>query len=138
MGGQHYDAMKNETENTLDEINKEVASDGLFSNVEDLDAKLENYKKQFMEFDENSSADICIMELKRMMDKLGQAKTYIELSKMISEVDSSNSGTITYHEFLVMMLGDKSSVLKEIMLFEETKKGKERTDPPVRESSDFP
>ena len=33
-----------------------------------------------------------IMELKRMMEKLGQAKTHLELKKMISEVDTTNSG----------------------------------------------
>ena len=35
---------------------------------------------------------IDVMELKRMMEKLGQAKTHIELMKMISEVDTRNSG----------------------------------------------
>lgn len=34
-----------------------------------------------------------IMELKRMMEKLGQAKTHLELKKMIAEVDKTNSGT---------------------------------------------
>ena len=34
-----------------------------------------------------------IMELKRMMEKLGQAKTHLELKKMIAEVDTTNSGT---------------------------------------------
>ena len=33
-----------------------------------------------------------IMELKRMMEKLGQAKTHLELKKMIAEVDTNNSG----------------------------------------------
>ena len=47
-----------------------------------------------------------------MMEKLGQAKTHLELKKMIAEVDTTNSGTITYSEFLVMMLGKRSSVLK--------------------------
>ena len=32
-----------------------------------------------------------IMELKRMMEKLGQAKTHLELKKMIAEVDTTNS-----------------------------------------------
>ena len=61
-----------------------------------------------MEFDENHSGDIGnkvrmvivsvtshpdIMELKRMMEKLGQAKTHLELKKMITEVDTVGSGT---------------------------------------------
>ncbi len=35
-----------------------------------------------------------IMELKRMMEKLGQAKTHLELKKMIAEVDTNNSGAV--------------------------------------------
>lgn len=34
-----------------------------------------------------------MMELKRMMEKLGQPKTHLELKKMIAEVDTNNSGT---------------------------------------------
>ena len=52
------------------------------------------------------------MDLKRMMEKLGQAKTHLELKKMIAEVDTTNSGTITYREFVDMMLGTKKSVLR--------------------------
>lgn len=68
--------------------------------------------EQFMEFDEDHSGDIgnvmssyrkCthspplflgtdIMELKRMMEKLGQAKTHLELKKMIQEVDTTKKG----------------------------------------------
>ena len=33
-----------------------------------------------------------IMELKRMMEKLGQAKTHLELKKMIAEVDTHKQG----------------------------------------------
>ena len=34
------------------------------------------------------------MELKMMMEKLGQAKTHLELKKMIAEVDRENRGLI--------------------------------------------
>ena len=33
-----------------------------------------------------------LMELKMMMEKLGQAKTHLELKKMIAEVDRENRG----------------------------------------------
>ena len=55
---------------------------------------------------------IDIMELKQMMEKLGQAKTHLELKKMIAEIDTDDSGTINYTEFLHMMLGKKNSILK--------------------------
>lgn len=41
-----------------------------------------------------------IMELKRMMEKLGQAKTHLELKKMIAEVDTTNSGLLTKYELV--------------------------------------
>ena len=43
------------------------------------------------------------MELKRMMEKLGQAKTHLELKKMISEVDRENRGNTL---FLLLWLLD--------------------------------
>lgn len=53
-----------------------------------------------------------IMSMKRMMEKLGQAKTHLEIQKMIKEVDTTGSETISYHEFVLMMLGGKSTILK--------------------------
>jgi len=35
-----------------------------------------------------------------MMEKLGQPKTHTELKEMIAEIDTDNSGTINFHEFL--------------------------------------
>lgn len=52
-----------------------------------------------------------IMELKRMMEKLGQAKTHLELKKMIAEVDTTNTGNVArcvqpswYHYHTKLML----------------------------------
>ena len=47
-----------------------------------------------------------------MMEKLGKAKTHLEIQKMIKEVDTTGSGTINYREFVLMMLGGKSTILK--------------------------
>ena len=47
-----------------------------------------------------------------MMEKLDQAKTHLELKKMIAEVDRRNSGSISFNDFVFMMLGRKSSILK--------------------------
>lgn len=52
-----------------------------------------------------------LMDLKYMLEKLGQPKTHLELKKMIRQVDTNDSGTINYHEFVLMMLG-KNSVLR--------------------------
>lgn len=143
QGGKAYGALKSGQEDKLDEINKSFINTGDYDDEEewpDLEGTLNAYKKQFMEFDEDNSGDIDIMELKRMMEKLGQAKTHLELKKMIAEVDTTNSGTITYEEFLHMMLGKKSSILKKILMFEALMKEKEipKGIPPKRDLSSLP
>ena len=52
------------------------------------------------------------MGLKLMLEKLGQAKTHLEVKKMIREVDTTNSGTLGYRDFINMMIGPHMSVLK--------------------------
>lgn len=53
-----------------------------------------------------------LMGLKRMMEKLGVPKTHLELKKMIVEVTGGSSNTINYRDFVKMMLGKRSAVLK--------------------------
>lgn len=54
-----------------------------------------------------------IMGLKRMLEKLGLAKTHLELKKMMSEVCGGTSkDTFGYHDFLNMMLGKRNAILK--------------------------
>lgn len=47
-----------------------------------------------------------------MMEKLGQVKIYLELKKMIVEIDIINFGIIYYLEFFNMMFGKKSFIFK--------------------------
>ena len=46
------------------------------------------------------------MELKRMMEKLGQAKTHLELKKMIAEVDTTKKGKIgvIINELIILII----------------------------------
>ncbi|XP_022085223.1 allograft inflammatory factor 1-like [Acanthaster planci] len=137
-----YSDRKRSQEDAFAAYNKEIITSGKYSEDEypDLEERLVSYKGMFMEFDENSSGDIDIMELKRMMEKLGQAKTHLELKKMITEVDTTNSGTIHYNEFIEMMLGKRNSILKLILMFEEKKQEKERPtgNPPKRDLEHLP
>lgn len=106
----------------LEQINKSYLENPQYQDKDDypnLVDTLERYQKQFMEYDLDHSGDIDIMELKAMMERLSQAKTNLELKKMIAEVDRENRGSISYNDFLFMMLGKKSSVLKLILKFEE-------------------
>lgn len=53
-----------------------------------------------------------IMSLKRMLEKLGVPKTHLELKKLIKEVSSGSGETFSYTDFLRMMLGKRSAILK--------------------------
>lgn len=124
QGGKAYGVKLMQQESGLDDINSQFLSCGTYDDVEDLEDKLVQYKQQFMRFDLDQSGDIDLLELKMMMEKLEQPKTHLEIKKMIAQVDTTNSGTISYSEFLVMMLGGKNSVLRMILLFEEKSRPK--------------
>lgn len=48
-----------------------------------------------------------------MLEKLGLAKTHLELKKMMAEVVGGTSkDTISYNDFLNMMLGKRNAILK--------------------------
>lgn len=128
QGGKLFGQRREQQEARLDRINAEVREDDDFKEVEELAEKLEAYKAQFLDFDVDDSGDITFMGLKRMLEKLGQAKTHLEVKKMIREIDTTDTGTINYREFINMMLGPHTSVLKLILLFEE--KAKSNADVP--------
>ncbi|EPY83335.1 hypothetical protein CB1_000576079 [Camelus ferus] len=90
----------------------EFLCDQKYSDEEDLPEKLAAFKEKYMEFDLNNEGEIDLMSLKRMMEKLGVPKTHLEMKKMISEVTGGVSDTISYRDFVNMMLGKRSAVLK--------------------------
>ncbi|XP_078075388.1 allograft inflammatory factor 1-like isoform X2 [Mustelus asterias] len=93
-----------------------------------------------MEFDLNNQGEIDIMGLKRMLEKLGAAKTHLELKKMIKEVAGEMGETISYLDFVKMMLGKRSAIAKIILLYEEKAKDSEKpTGLPTKKTfSDLP
>ncbi|KAL6053912.1 apoptosis-inducing factor [Balamuthia mandrillaris] len=65
-----------------------------------LRSKVEELKSNFRRFDLNQDGSLDFEEVKGMMEKLGQPKTHLQLKDMIAEVDTSNSGSISFHDFL--------------------------------------
>ncbi|NWY96897.1 AIF1L factor, partial [Loxia curvirostra] len=125
----------------LDEINKEFLSDPKFSNEKDLEEKLAVFKEKYMEFDLNNQGEIDLMSVKRMMEKLGAPKTHLELKRMISEVTGGVSDTISYQDFVNLMLGKRSAVLKLVMMFEGKANESSRKPsgpPPERDIASLP
>ncbi|XP_070532503.1 allograft inflammatory factor 1-like [Ptychodera flava] len=141
QGGKAWGQLKRKQAEKIDEENQEIIREDIYVEVEDLEEKLESFKVKFIDFDVDDSGDLGIMDLKLMMEKLGQAKTHLELKKMIAEIDTNNSGTINYREFVSMMLGKKNSILKIILMFEEKAKAnndKPKGPPPKKTFDDLP
>ncbi|XP_056396275.1 allograft inflammatory factor 1-like [Hyla sarda] len=118
QGGKAFGLLKAQQEMRLDEINKEFLEDEKYMDMEDIEEKLTMSKKKFMEFDLNDQGEIDMMGLKMMMEKLGVPKTHLEMKKMIAEVTGGKSDTISYRDFMKMLLGKRSLIYKTIMMFE--------------------
>ncbi|KAM7383634.1 hypothetical protein PAMP_003269 [Pampus punctatissimus] len=142
QGGKAYGLLKSQQEDKLNSISEAFLSDPQYAEEEDLSSKLEMFKKKYMEFDLNDKGEIDIMGLKRMLEKLGLAKTHLELKKMMSEVTGGTlKKTISYNDFLNMMLGKRNAILKLILMFEGKAKEQEQKNcgPPGRKTfSDLP
>uniref|UniRef100_A0A8C7Y8W2 Allograft inflammatory factor 1 n=1 Tax=Oryzias sinensis TaxID=183150 RepID=A0A8C7Y8W2_9TELE len=137
QGGKAFGLLKSKQEEKLNSINEVFLSDPKYVDEEDLGSKLEAFKKKYMEFDLNDKGDIDMMGLKRMLEKLGLAKTHLELKKMMSEVaGNAAKDSISYTDFLNMMLGKRNAILKLILMFEGMGKEKEQKDvgPPTRKT----
>ncbi|XP_074474383.1 allograft inflammatory factor 1-like isoform X2 [Sebastes fasciatus] len=97
---------------------------------------------KYSEFDLNDQGEIDMMGLKLMMEKLGVPKTHLELKKMIVEVTGGgSSNTINYRDFVKMMLGKRSAVLKLVLIFEDKANGaacKPDGPPPKRDIASLP
>uniref|UniRef100_A0A1A8SGM3 Allograft inflammatory factor 1 n=1 Tax=Nothobranchius rachovii TaxID=451742 RepID=A0A1A8SGM3_9TELE len=142
QGGKAYGLLKSQQEEKLNSINEAFLSDQKYAEEEDLASKLDLFKNKYMEFDLNDKGEIDMMGLKRMLEKLGLTKTHLELKKMMSEVAGGPSkDTISYNDFLNMMLGKRNAILKLILMFEGMGKEQEQksTGPPSRKTfSDLP
>ncbi|XP_064233036.1 allograft inflammatory factor 1-like isoform X4 [Aotus nancymaae] len=106
---------------------EEFLCDQKYSDEENLPEKLTAFKD--------------LMSLKRMMEKLGVPKTHLEMKKMISEVTGGVSDTISYRDFVNMMLGKRSAVLKLVMMFEgkaNESSPKPAGPPPERDIASLP
>uniref|UniRef100_A0AAY4AIK5 Allograft inflammatory factor 1-like EF-hand domain-containing protein n=1 Tax=Denticeps clupeoides TaxID=299321 RepID=A0AAY4AIK5_9TELE len=127
QGGKTFGLLKAQQTEKLEEINKEYMEDQKYRDEEDLAEKLDSFKN--------------MMGLKRMMEKLGVPKTHLEVKKMICEVTGGCSDTINYRDFVKMMLGKRSAVLKLVMIFEDKANGgscKPEGPPPKRDIASLP
>ncbi|XP_038624802.1 LOW QUALITY PROTEIN: allograft inflammatory factor 1 [Tachyglossus aculeatus] len=135
QGGKAYGEFLVQQEQRLDGINQQFLDDPKYCSDEELPQKLQAFSKKYMEFDLNGEGDIDIMSLKRMLEKLGTPKTHLELKKMIGEVAGGQRETISYQDFVRMMLGKKSAIFKIILMYEEKGRQQEKpTGPPAKKT----
>ncbi|KAK3509090.1 hypothetical protein QTP70_020302 [Hemibagrus guttatus] len=140
-GGKAFGFLKEQQREKLEEVNREFMEDQKYRDEEDLAEKLDSFKNKYAEFDLNDEGEIDMMGLKRMMEKLGVPKTHLEMKKMISEVTGGSSETINYRDFVKMMLGKRSAVLKLVMMFEDKANSpacKPDGPPPKRDIASLP
>ncbi|XP_062903497.1 allograft inflammatory factor 1-like [Mobula hypostoma] len=140
QGGKAFGILKAQQDDRLEGINKEFLDTPKYNTDPDLEDKLRAFKEKYMEFDLNAEGDIDIMGLKRMLEKMGAAKTHLELKKMIKEVAGDMGETISYRDFVMMMLGKRSAIAKIIMMYEDkTKEPEKPIGPPTKKTfSDLP
>uniref|UniRef100_A0A8C7N986 Allograft inflammatory factor 1-like n=1 Tax=Oncorhynchus kisutch TaxID=8019 RepID=A0A8C7N986_ONCKI len=131
QGGKAFGLLKAQQRERCEEINKEYMEDQKYRDEEDLPEKLDSFKSKLF----------YMMGMKRMMEKLGVPKTHLEMKKMISEVTEGISDSINYRDFVKMMLGKRSAVLKLVMIFEDKANGascKPDGPPPKRDITSLP
>ncbi|KAL0581448.1 translation elongation factor EF1B gamma [Marasmius crinis-equi] len=65
----------------------------------------EEIKQAFKVFDKDGSGSISAAELRHVMESLGERLSDAEIDAMMKEADVDGDGTISYNEFVKMMLG---------------------------------
>nr|ACO40483.2 allograft inflammatory factor 1 [Sterechinus neumayeri] len=140
QGGKQWGQAKQRQTDQIDDEIDSIITQNTYPEVEELDEKLVAYKDQFITYDLDGSGDLDDNDVRVMMEKLGQLKNHIEIRKMIKEIDLNGSGTINFREFVQMMLGGKTSIMRMILMFEEKNKEKEKPvgPPPKKSFSDLP
>merc|ERR1712100_158101 len=93
--------------------------------------QVEEFRESFDIFDTDGSGEIDAPELRELLRAFGQNATDEEVQKMIDEVDIDKTGTITFDEFVVMivlrmedaMMSDQAQVRQAFDVFDMDKTG---------------
>ncbi|UMM18218.1 hypothetical protein L5515_014383 [Caenorhabditis briggsae] len=87
-------------ENVPLKMNKKIS---LYAEFSEFSRKqIQYFVDTFKKYDEDQDNFIDFNELKRMMEKLGEAQTHIALKDLIKKVDEDQDGKISQREFLLI------------------------------------
>lgn len=76
---------------------------GLYSEFHEFSRKqIKYFIETFKRFDEDGDSFIDFNELKRMMEKLGEAQTHIALKSILKMVDEDKDGKVSLREFMLI------------------------------------
>ncbi|XP_075695644.1 EF-hand domain-containing protein D2 [Rhinoderma darwinii] len=75
--------------------------------------QIKDMEEMFRRYDAGKDGFIDLMELKRMMEKLGAPQTHLGLKDMIKEVDEDFDGKLSYREFLLIFRKAAAGELEE-------------------------
>eukprot|EP00116_Pleurobrachia_bachei_P012324 sb/3472586/ len=92
--------------------------------------QIESYRQLFKLFDRNNDGSISVDELGHVFRiHLGKSLSTSDLNKIIEEVDTNNSKTIEFDEFLGLMASEtwseieKGEIIKAFAVFDRNKDG---------------
>ncbi|CAH2319831.1 EF-hand domain-containing D2 [Pelobates cultripes] len=75
--------------------------------------QIKDMECMFKQYDAGKDGFIDLMELKRMMEKLGAPQTHLGLKEMIKEVDEDFDGKLSFREFLLIFRKAAAGELEE-------------------------
>ncbi|XP_060115030.1 EF-hand domain-containing protein D2 [Heteronotia binoei] len=75
--------------------------------------QIKDMEQLFRQYDAGKDGFIDLMELKRMMEKLGAPQTHLGLKNMIKEVDEDFDGKLSFREFLLIFRKAAAGELEE-------------------------
>ncbi|KAM4652441.1 EF-hand domain-containing protein D2 [Discoglossus pictus] len=75
--------------------------------------QIKDMEAMFKHYDAGRDGFIDLMELKLMMEKLGEPQTHLGLKDMIKEVDEDFDGKLSYREFLLIFRKAAAGELEE-------------------------
>lgn len=120
---------KEREEKALGEAVNDLVMNTLGANKDSEDA-IESYRQLFKLFDRNNDGSISVDELGHVFRiHLGKSLSTSDLNKIIEEVDTNNSKTIEFDEFLGLMASEtwseieKGEIIKAFAVFDRNKDG---------------
>jgi Ca2+-binding EF-hand superfamily protein len=78
--------------------------------------QLDQYQEAFKMFDTNNTGEIGVEQIRKALKKFGQDLTRKEVEDMIRDLDQDGSGSLTFEEFVTLMI---KQTVEEVVSIED-------------------